>query len=56
MKPYIFKRRPFRCADDPIFDVKDHDETNETFDDHFEDDLSEFNWEVAKQTECRDRS
>ena len=34
---------------DPIFDVKDHDETNETFDDQFEDDLSEFNWEVAKQ-------
>lgn len=34
---------------DPIFDVKDHDKTNETFDDQFEDDLSEFNWEVAKQ-------
>ena len=34
---------------DPIFDVEDHDETNETFDDQFEDDLSEFNWEVAKQ-------
>ena len=34
---------------DPIFDVEDHDETNETFDDHFEDDLSEFKWEVAKQ-------
>ena len=34
---------------DPIFDVEDHDKTNETFDDQFEDDLSEFNWEVAKQ-------
>jgi hypothetical protein len=34
---------------DPIFDVKDHDKTNETFDDQFEDDLSEFKWEVAKQ-------
>ena len=34
---------------DPIFDVEDHDETNETFDDPFEDDLSEFKWEVAKQ-------
>ena len=34
---------------DPNFDVEDHDETNETFDDQFEDDLSEFNWEVAKQ-------
>jgi hypothetical protein len=34
---------------DPIFDVEDHDETNETFDDQFEDDLSEFKWEVAKQ-------
>ena len=34
---------------DPTFDVEDHDETNETFDDQFEDDLSEFKWEVAKQ-------
>ena len=34
---------------DPIFDVEDHDETNETIDDQFEDDLSEFKWEVAKQ-------
>ena len=34
---------------DPIFDAEDHDETNETFDDQFEDDLSEFKWEVAKQ-------
>lgn len=34
---------------DPIFDIKDHDKTNETFDDQFEDDLSEFKWEVAKQ-------
>ena len=33
--------------------VQDHieinEETNEPFDDHFEDDLSEFNWETAKQ-------
>ena len=34
---------------DPIFDVEDHDEISETFDDQFEDDLSEFKWEVAKQ-------
>ena len=34
---------------DPTFDAEDHDETNETFDDQFEDDLSEFKWEVAKQ-------
>ena len=34
---------------DPTFNAEDHDEANETFDDQFEDDLSEFKWEVAKQ-------
>ena len=35
---------------DPIFDVENHDEISEhVHDDHFEDDLSEFDWESAKQ-------
>jgi hypothetical protein len=29
--------------------IEINEETNESFDDHFEDDLSEFNWETAKQ-------
>ena len=38
---------------DPFYEVESHDEisedTNESMDDHFEDDLSEFDWESAKQ-------
>ena len=39
--------------DDPFYEVEGHDEiieeTNESMDDHFEDDLNEFDWESAKQ-------
>jgi hypothetical protein len=38
---------------DPFYEVESHDEisedTNESMDDQFEDDLSEFDWESAKQ-------
>ena len=38
---------------DPFYEVESYDEisedTNESMDDHFEDDLSEFDWESAKQ-------
>ena len=38
--------------DDPFYEEEGHDavkeETNESMDDHFEDDLSEFDWESAK--------